>query len=310
VLHDSPIIDWGVCIVRKLLFNSIVFVGLLTGPAIAADLPAQAPIYKAPVVAPAYNWTGFYVGVNAGGSWGRSSTDVVLDQPSHSGVRETAIGSASQGINGALGGFQAGYNWQSSAFVFGVEADIQVTSQKGDGRLADTIAVQHDCLAPCTPPPPTLTTGTLDYTQKLPWFGTFRGRIGVTPADRWLVYVTGGLAYGEIRTDASIDVPSAAAVDCLAPCTPALPTPAGSAAGSFRQTKTGWVIGGGLEAALGGGWTGKLEYLYVDLGSVSNSFESTAFPFNGTVRASSRVADNIVRVGVNYRFGGPILARY
>jgi opacity protein-like surface antigen len=67
-----------------------------------------------------------------------------------------------------------------------------------------------------------------------------RARVGFTPADRWLVYATGGLAYGEIRTDATVTVAGV-----------------GSTAASYSQTKAGWVAGAGIEAALGGGWNGK-----------------------------------------------------
>ena len=71
------------------------------------------------------------------------------------------------------------------------------------------------------------------------------------------------------------------------------------------------MFGGGIEAALGGGWTGKVEYLHMDLGSVSGTFTSTTtFPFRGTFVATSRVTDEIMRVGVNYRFGGPVIAKY
>jgi outer membrane immunogenic protein len=63
---------------RKFLFNSIVLVGLLTGPAMAADLPVKAPIYETPVVAPVYNWAGFYVGGNAGYGWGKVDNNVNL----------------------------------------------------------------------------------------------------------------------------------------------------------------------------------------------------------------------------------------
>ncbi|THD47767.1 MAG: porin family protein [Bradyrhizobium sp.] len=292
---------------KKLNLGGIVFAAaLLAGPALAADLPVQSPVYKAPVIAPVYNWTGFYVGVNGGGSWGRSSTDLVLGEPRRSGVVETAIGSTSQAMNGGLGGFQAGYNFETGAYVLGLESDIQITSQKGDGQLADTLTIPQVCLAPCTPPPPLVTTGMLDYAQRLPWFGTFRGRVGVTPSDRWLVYATGGLAFGEIKTDANFTVPPTGGA-CLAPCTP---TPPGSAAGSFSQTKVGWVVGAGVEAALGGGWTGKLEYLYMDLGGFDNVFASTVPNFSGTFLASSRVTDNIVRVGLNYRFGSAVVAKY
>jgi outer membrane immunogenic protein len=136
--------------------------------------------------------------------------------------------------------------------------------------------------------------------QKLPWFGTLRGRVGVTPSDGWLVYATAGLAYGEIKTSATLTVPPGA--DCVAPCTR---TPGGSVAGNFSQTRAGWVVGAGVETALGGHWTGKLEYLHVDFGDISNTFAPIAIsPFNGSLRANTRLTDEIMRVGVNYRFGG------
>jgi outer membrane immunogenic protein len=195
---------------------------------LAADMLAKAPAMTP--VASAYSWTGFYVGANAGGGWGRSSTDVVFDPLPHTLVIDSAVGSASQAMNGGLGGLQAGYNWQASGFVFGLETDIQVTGQKGDSKSTGTVTTLQVCLAPCVPPPPLVTTGKLDYAQKLPWFGTMRGRVGVTPADGWLVYATGGLAFGEVTTDANFTVP--AGNFCLAPCTPA---PSGSAASSFSQ---------------------------------------------------------------------------
>jgi outer membrane immunogenic protein len=288
---------------KKFIFSSIVFVGLFAGPAMAADLLVKAPIYETPVVAPVYNWTGFYVGVNGGGSWGRSNPNVVFD-PSLS-FSVAATDSTSQAINGALGGLQAGYNVQTGAFLFGLETDIQITGQKGDALSTVTLTTQVGCLVPCVPPAPTVDKAPLDYTQKLPWFGTLRGRVGVAPSDRWFVYATGGLAYGEIRTNATFTVPGGV---CIAPCTP---TPAGSVAGNFSQTRAGWVAGAGMEAALGGGWTGKLEYLHVDFGDISNTFVPIAtFPFIGALRASSRVTDEIVRVGVNYRFGSAVVAKY
>jgi outer membrane immunogenic protein len=104
--------------VRKFFFSFIVFTGLISGPAMA-----QAPIY---------NWSGFYVGTNAGGSWGRSNTDVTYNQPSKGGVVTKAFGSASKTMGGVLGGLQAGYNFQTSPFVFGIETDLQITSQQGN----------------------------------------------------------------------------------------------------------------------------------------------------------------------------------
>lgn len=273
--------------------------GIVTLIGFAAGLEARAadmPALKAPMRSPAYDWTGFYIGVNGGGSAGRSGTDVVFDAPTRAGgVTETAVGSMSQSMVGALGGLQAGYNAQANSFVFGLEADIQATSQKGDALLPDSLILPSRCLGPCPPGTPlfTVTTSILDYAQKLPWFGTARARVGVTPADRWLVYATGGLAYGEIKTDATVTLPAL-----------------GSATASSSQTKAGWVAGAGVEAALGGGWTGKVEYLHVDFGNVSSILASTLRHFDGTFIANSHVTDEILRVGVNYRFGGAVVAKY
>jgi outer membrane immunogenic protein len=264
----------------------------------AADMPA-APVLKAPMRSPIYDWTGFYVGANGGGSGGRSSTDVVLGTINRSFVvaGQTPLGSTSGFMLGGLAGVQAGYNWQTSATVLGLEADIQATGQKGDAVLPAVILVPNLCIAPgpCVGPPATAVTGVVDFAQKLPWFATARARVGYTPADRWLVYATGGVAVGEIKTDASVTVPLA-----------------GTSSGSFDQTRVGWVAGAGVEAALGGGWTGKVEYLHLDFGSFSNSFLAlnSGGDFRGFITGTSHVTDEIVRVGLNYRFGGPVVAKY
>lgn len=80
---------------------------------------------------PVYNWTGFYLGANLGWSFGRSSTDYT--------VAGLPFGSTSQRMDGILGGLQAGYNWQNGRGVFGLEADIQATGQKGNSNLTDFI---------------------------------------------------------------------------------------------------------------------------------------------------------------------------
>jgi outer membrane immunogenic protein len=270
----------------------------------AADL-AVSPVYKSPVIATVvpYSWTGFYVGVNVGGSWGRSSSNVVFDP--RSGLSTATVDSASQSINGALGGFQAGYNFQHDRMIFGLETDIQGTGQKGDALSTVTLTTLGACLAPCQPPPPTVTKAPLGFSQSLPWFGTFRGRVGITPTDRWFFYATGGLAYGEVKANSNLTV---AGGNCIAPCTP---TPGGSVVGNFSQTRIGWTVGAGVEAALGGGWTGKLEYLHIDFGDVSNTFAPIlTAPFLGNLSTNGRVTDEIVRVGVNYRFDNAVVAKY
>ncbi len=261
-----------------------------SGAAMAADLPVRT-YTKAPIVVdPVYNWTGFYVGANLGWSFGRSRTDVTI-----AGV---PFASTSQRMDGILGGLQAGYNWQSGRAVFGLETDIQATDQKGSSSLSQFIPGTP--AIPCIlfdPPAPACIVGTgipgipsitgiATYQNKLPWFGTFRGRLGFTPADRWLLYVTGGLAYGEVTTSETLNVN-------------------GAVVGfSTDRTRVGWTAGGGVEAAVWGNWTAKLEYLFIDLGTINDTLIGIA-PIT-PVATSSRVTDQIVRVGLNYRFGGPV----
>jgi outer membrane immunogenic protein len=258
-----------------------VALGLVAAQAAsAADMPVKAPIYKAPVVAP-WSWTGFYIGANAGYSWGRSNTTETITNAAGAAL---VTNSGTFNMNGAIGGGQIGYNWQSNNWVFGLEADIQFSGQKGSGDFV--------CPA-CNPGPfgaaflPQIISGTLD--QKLKWFGTLRPRAGVLVTPDTLAYVTGGLAYGGIDSNLALSTPN----------------PAVSNAFSSSTTKAGWTVGLGVESRLSGNWTAKLEYLYMDLGTVSNSYATTIPAVGGgfaSVNYSSRITDNILRVGLNYAF--------
>jgi outer membrane immunogenic protein len=282
---------------RILLGCATLAVVAMGAPAMAADLPA-APVYKAPVMAPApwYDWTGFYVGLNGGYSWGRSASDF--------SVAGVPLVSTTTNMNGWVGGGQAGYNWQFNRnWIFGVEADLQATGQKGTLALpgvTTTFCPPAGALAlPCT-----TTTTTGSFEQKLPWFGTARARLGFEPADRWMLYVTGGLAFGEVETNAGIATTATVAF----PGGPVIATTTAAAAASANTTRAGWTVGGGAEWVISGPWTAKVEYLYVDLGTVTNTFAGIgAF---APLTTSSHITDNIVRLGVNYRFGGPVVARY
>jgi outer membrane immunogenic protein len=253
---------------RRTTFGAAAGIVCIASMASAADFPVKAPP-PAPAPVP-FSWTGFYAGVNGGGSWGQQGTDFA--------VAGIPVGSASHHLDGWLGGGQIGYNWQTLNWqnlnwVFGLEADIQGSSQKGTVNFAHTMCVGAAC-----------TTGTEAFEHELPWFGTARGRVGVlAPGDRWLVYATGGLAYGEIESNLSSTLP-------------AVPT-----ATSFNQTRAGWTVGGGVEWAWLENWSGKIEYLYMDLGKFDQNFATTG-PFGLVGTNNSRVTDNIVRVGINYRF--------
>jgi outer membrane immunogenic protein len=244
---------------------------IVATPALAADI-ATRPIYKAPVLVPvAYNWTGFYVGINAGYGFGGGSDVLTAGQDPAtaaaiaSGARPSTV---SLDRSGFLGGGQIGYNWQFGSMVAGIEADVAWTDF-GDRT--------------------TFTAGGLNSTfrQDLDYLGTVRGRLGYA-WDRTLIYGTGGLAYGGVNNR----------VDLFGP--------AGQLAYSGRSDgiKTGFTVGGGIEQAIGGGWSAKLEYLYYNLGH--DNVNVGAIPGGGGVGTgyTSRFEEDghLVRAGLNYKF--------
>ena len=262
-------------------------------PALAADLPVKARPMPAPI--PVWTWDGFYIGINGGYSWGKAGRELTFFNPATGIVLIPPIGSSTttdSNLNGGLFGGQIGYNWQSGSWVFGFETDAQWTNQKGTASaLCGVIAtVATACL-------PGVSLGTsVAVTQQLDWFGTFRGRAGVLVTPGVLLYGTGGAAYGSLTTDITVTTI----------------TPLGlpfAATRSGSNSKFGWTLGGGIEAMFGSNWSGKLEYLYMDLGTVT----STSGTGIGLVGAnlSTRVTDNIFRAGINYHFSaGPVVARY
>jgi outer membrane immunogenic protein len=275
---------------RMLLVVTAIASAGIAGSVSAADLPAR--VYtKAPVIVdPGYNWTGFYIGANVGYSWGRSRDDSSLTDNAGSVLFTSSDRSD---LDGVVGGGQIGYNWQTQNWLWGLEADIQGTGERGSRDFTCAIGI-------CTPPsggfaalvvPGPAVPVSLD--QKLEWFGTVRGRVGVLATPKVLFYVTGGLAYGEVRTGETIGT--------------------GLPGFSNSDTKAGYTVGGGVEGVIGGNWTAKLEYLYVDLGRVSGSFATTIPALGGGVLTgnyNSRITDNVLRVGVNYKFDGPVVAKY
>lgn len=278
--------------VMKKLFLAISILAVSAASASAADLAAR-PYTKAPVaVAEVYNWTGFYIGGHAGYDWGKSTDTITgVDAASANFLGTQVATSLPLDPRGFIGGGQLGYNWQiSPLWVAGLEADISWVDAKRTVSL----------------PGPTDPSRIVTATERLDWFGTVRGRLGITPADRLLIFATGGLAYGHVNLSTAltrIDLATGANT-CV------LPAGGGNNCqnGSASEVKYGWTVGAGLEWAVDRNWTVKGEYLYYDLGHISHPMIDTRFPF--VFNASADVRGNIVRAGVNYKFGGPVVAKY
>jgi len=322
------------CVIRgtamkKILIGVAAILALTRAPVIAADM-----LVKAPPPAPVNSWTGFYVGGNVGGSWGNSPTDIA---GSATTVALPGVGGGFPGNNvafadsntarpnGVIGGGQIGYNYQfSPKWVLGFEADIQGSGERGSTAFADPFSTTVCAVAAVGPPPACLAApGTLNvtaataYDARISWFLTVRGRLGFLIGDQVLLYGTGGLAYGRVGVSGITNVTGIEITNGF-PATIAL-TPAATA---FSESKinVGFAVGGGIEGGfsylLPAGWTWKLEYLYVDLGSLDTAapfpgafvpipgspFLATS-PFAGAIATQTRFTDNIVRVGLNYKFG-------
>ncbi len=292
-------------------FAVAAVVVLSATPVAAADLIVKAPIV--PPIEP-YNWTGFYVGGNLGYGWGSANNNwnffatgltAATGTCRPAGTALCAVGSDSARLNGVLGGAQVGYNWQIGTYVAGLEADFDGSGQRGGDTFGAPFSIGGGI------PNGTITTS---YTEALNWFGTVRARAGYVVADRWLVYATGGLAYGHVTTNGTASSPG---IGGVAPVV-ALGAPACTgnvcpvANWSTGTTKAGWAAGAGVEGAIVGNWSWRLEYLHIDLGNVNMSFATLPGCFGsamvcgpaaaGTGSVSSHVTDDIVRTGFDYRF--------
>ncbi len=209
----------------------------MASPSFAADLPR--PSYKSPIYVAPFSWSGFYVGINGGYGWGKSSWNPTA-----------AAGTGDFTVKGPLVGGTLGYNMQTGSFVWGLEADAAVSWIKGTTTTAFC--------------------GVPGCETSNRWLATGRGRIGYA-WDRWLPYITGGVAYGDIKMSRG-------------------------PLGSETKSKLGWTAGAGVEYAFLGAWSAKAEYLYVDLG------KTTCGAALCGVDTDVKFTAHIGKIGLNYRF--------
>jgi len=230
----------------KLLGTGLAALGFLASSLATQAADLGRPVFKAPMSEVAYyNWTGFYAGINGGYGWGTSSW--------------SAVPGTSIKPSGGMFGGTLGYNIQTGMIVLGIEGDFDWSGLSGS--VACGVGVNCETSSD--------------------WLATVRGRIGYS-FDRWMPYLTGGGAFGDVKATAS--------------------APLLGAAVSSSSTQAGWTLGGGVEFAFMPNWTAKVEYLHVDLGS----FDTGPAPLVNSVSYKQ----DIVRAGLNYRFTGPTFSRY
>jgi outer membrane immunogenic protein len=270
----------------------------------------------------AYNWTGFYVGGTVGvgvnsdpTSWKWANTFPTGTLVGVGGGSLTTLTAPlttntaftnRQSSVGVVGGVEAGANWQTGKLVYGVEADWSATSQRS------TYSAQP--IAAVFPPFPEFffVPGTVQgWTKSIDWLSTLRARGGIADGPN-LWFVTGGLAVGQIETNLFSSPGSVGGATGIGA---QFGLPGGVA--SARQIKAGWTLGGGVETAIsqllgwGSGWSAKIEYLYVDLGTIHINTPQVALPTSaaagpfvtGATTFSSSTQEHILRVGLNYRLG-------
>jgi outer membrane immunogenic protein len=269
---------------KRLFLGSVALValGLGSSAALAAELRRPPPPPPAPPPAPVFTWTGCYIGANAGTSSGRSehftTAGSVVTGPPPEGLPAGVNITDRFNLSGFIGGGQLGCNWQWGVWVFGIEGDGAATNKEGQAFEGP--------LEPFSPG----SSAFISQTQER-WLVTARGRLGLTNfwwfGPQTMVYVTGGGAW------AKIDVSEFQTV-----ATTGLRPQIGF---QDSYTRSGWTVGGGLEYALGYGWSVKSEFLYVKFDDFT-AFNTGPFPRGTVAPREVRLEDYIWRAGLNYKF--------
>jgi len=245
--------NWNLRMKKLMLVTASLFALGAAAPAVAADLAARPYTKAPPMVQAAYDWSGFYIGINGGGGTSHNSWDLV--------------GGAPEGSHDATGGTvggQIGYRWQQGPIVFGVEAQGNWADFSGD-NVSNVFAPDRN-------------------RTKIDAFGLFTGQVGYA-WNNALLYVKGGAAV----TDNKYEIVSGFGAGTLA---------------STTDTRWGGVVGVGFEYGFAPNWSFGVEYdhLFMDRQNVS-------FPVFAQTDSVKQDVD-LFTARVNYKFGGPVVARY
>jgi Opacity protein and related surface antigens len=247
---------------KRLIVTLLAATGLSTA-AFAADAPYNNSYnnnsYYNP--APVFTWAGFYAGLNAGYAWNGDDKSKIHDYYGPLGY------GSSKKEDGFAGGLQVGYNFQSGSLIYGIEADINYSNMKRrDAGFGNYLSKAE----------------TYTVNSETSWFGTLRPRIGFAATDRLMVFATGGLAFGKVKTNGNYIQDSYLL------------------AGDNDDVRYGWTLGAGAEYAITDNFTVKGEYAYIDLGEKTHSWMGRGYLNNLSVKDTTNF--QLLRAGVNYKF--------
>jgi outer membrane immunogenic protein len=244
-------------------FSAVIGIGAASAADLAARPYTKAP---APVMVAAYDWSGFYVGINGGGGWSHKCWDVV---PVGGGA---LLPEGCHDASGGTVGGQVGYRWQASSWVFGVEAQGNWADFTGSRVSQQFILVPGDAAS----------------RTNMRAFGLFTGQVGYA-ANNVLFYLKGGAAVTDDRYEHRVVVTN-------------------TVFDSASETRWGGVVGAGIEYGFAPNWSAAFEYDHLFMGTHTLNFRNAA----GLLSTVDRIRQDVdvATVRVNYRFGGPVVAKY
>lgn len=270
---------------KRIVLAAATVLALVSGAASAADISVKAR----PAPVPVFSWTGFYTGVHGGGMWAdkdwTETCSALVGAPCVAPGGTGPFRTSHQVTSGIAGG-QIGYNWQVNNFVIGIEGDASG-------------AWGNESCSPIVGPPSFFAINVATACSRVDWLATVTGRAGIAVGQA-LFYGKGGVAFAHdnyvVRCGPNNGI--------CAPANRVMTT-------SSSEDRVGWTVGVGIEYAFTANWSVKGEYNYMDFGTERNRVQTIVFgPIDSIHDIDIRQRVNVAKIGLNYRFGGPIVAKH